>query len=320
MWIWVARFAFLIAGSVAQAQTANEGTPELESCFEAARVADAICSKLPPEQRVHCFAKARAVQLECLDRFLSELPAGSKQTEKPSEAVQSARPANRAPADGRAERSAPEGSAPGDAVGSVPADQALERPDHEPRSAPGPAPSAKLSSTTEEPRGAAQSGTPTNKDDKPVRDPDWVLSETTSPVDYSPLVTAVIHSTSDAKDAPHSFTVRCRARHTEVSLRTNGAWDTSRGSVFPVESQVDQRPVVRQQWSLSADGKMATYKDDAVAFLQSLPEGATLKVVVTPRENVRSEATFRLAGLSAVRQKVAAACKWAPVTATSDRR
>jgi hypothetical protein len=320
MWTWVARFAFLIAGSVAQAQTVTEGTPGLESCFEAARIADAICSKQSPEQRVHCFAKARAIQLECLDRVLSELPAGSKQTEKPSEAARSPPPANGAPTDGRAERSAPKEPAPVDAVGSVPADQALERPDPEPRSTPGPTPSAKLSSTTEEPGAAAQSGTPTNRDDRPVHDPDWVLSETTSPVDYSPLVTAVIHSTSDAKDAPHSFTVRCRARHTEVSLRTNGSWNTSRGSVFPVESQVDQRPVVRQQWSLSADGRMATYKDDAVAFLQSLPEGATLKVVVTPRESVRSEATFRLAGLSAIKQKVAAACKWAPVTATSDRR
>ena len=290
MWTWVARFVFLLAGSVAQAQTANESTPGLESCFEAARVADATCSRLAPEQRVHCFAKARTIQLECLDRILSDLPAGSKQAEKPS-----------------------------DAVGSVPADQALEQPDPETKSAPVPTPSARLSSTTEEPRDAAPP-TPPNRDDKPVRDPDWVFSETTSPVDYSLLVIAVIHPTSSAKDGPNSFTVRCRAQRTEVSLRTNGAWDTSRGGIFPVESQVDERPVVRQQWSLSADGRTAIYKDDAVAFLQSLPEGATLKVVVTPRENVRSEATFRLVGLSAIRQKVAAACKWAPVTTTSERR
>jgi hypothetical protein len=322
---WVARLAFLLAGGVAQAQTANESTPGLESCFEAARVADATCSKLAPEQRVHCFAKARTIQLECLDRILSDLPAGSKQAERPSDTVQSAPPANGAPADEHAERNAPKVAAPVDAVGSVPADQGLERPDPEPKSpepksTSGPTPTATLSSTTEEPGGAARPAMSTDGDDKPVRHPDWVLSETTSPVDYSPLLTAVLHSISSAKDAPSSFTVRCRAQRTEVSLRTNGSWDTSRRGAFPVESQVDELAVVRQQWSLSTDGRMAIYKDDAVAFLQSLPEGATLKVVVTPRENVRSEATFRLVGLSAIRQKVAAACKWAPVTATSDRR
>src|SRR5215471_10909081 len=128
IWTWLARFAFLLAGSAAQAQTANESTPGLESCFEAARVADATCSRQSPEQRVRCFSKARAVQLECLDRVLSELPAGSKQTKRPSDSVQSA---NRTPADGRAERNAPEVSTPADAVGSVAADQVLERADPE---------------------------------------------------------------------------------------------------------------------------------------------------------------------------------------------
>lgn len=48
---------------------------------------------------------------------------------------------------------------------------------------------------------------------------DWVVSETTSPVDYSPLVTALIRSTSQVKDAPNTLTIRCRGQ-----ARTDGAW------------------------------------------------------------------------------------------------
>lgn len=41
MWGWLAGFALFFAGGVAQAQSANEGDSLLESCFHAARVADA---------------------------------------------------------------------------------------------------------------------------------------------------------------------------------------------------------------------------------------------------------------------------------------
>lgn len=41
MWGWLAGFALFFAGGVAHAQSANEGDSLLESCFHAARVADA---------------------------------------------------------------------------------------------------------------------------------------------------------------------------------------------------------------------------------------------------------------------------------------
>ena len=150
------------------------------------------------------------------------------------------------------------------------------------------------------------------RDDAPMPQPDWVVSETTSPVDYSPLVSAVIRSTAGENDGPNSFAVRCRALRTEVSLGTNGAWSVRRGNLLQVDYQIDDRPSIRQQWVLAADGKTATYKDDAVELLRSIPDGAALKIAVADKDNVRREATFQLAGLSAIRQKVAAACKWTP--------
>src|SRR5258707_15529226 len=92
----------------------------------------------------------------------------------------------------------------------------------------------------------------------------WVVSETTSPVDYSPLIAAVIHSTSSEKDAPNTLAVRCRGPRTEFLLRTEGTWGVTRASEVQVDYQINDQPFVRLQWSVSADGKTSSYKDDAV--------------------------------------------------------
>jgi hypothetical protein len=142
----------------------------------------------------------------------------------------------------------------------------------------------------------------------------WVVSETTSPVDYSPLITAVIHSTSSEKDAPNTLAVRCRGPRTEFLLRTEGTWGVTRASEVQVDYQINDQPFVRLQWSVSADGKTASYKDDAVELLRSLPEGARLKISVFDRQGLGQEATFQLTGLDSVRKKIGLACKW-PSTA-----
>ena len=142
----------------------------------------------------------------------------------------------------------------------------------------------------------------------------WVLSETTSPVDYSPLITAVIHSTSSVKDAPNTLAVRCRGLRTELLLRTEGVWRGSRASEVRVDYQINDQPFVRLQWTVSADGATASYKDDAVELLRSLPEGARLKISVFDRRGPGQEATFQLTGLDSVRKKIGLACKW-PSTA-----
>ena len=141
----------------------------------------------------------------------------------------------------------------------------------------------------------------------------WVVSETTSPVDYSPLITAVIHSTSGAKDAPNTLAVGCRGSRTELLLRTERAWRASRAGEVQLDYQINDQPFVRLQWTVSADGKTASYKDDAVGLLRSLPEGARLKISVFVRqEGPGQEATFQLTGLDSVRKKIGLACKWPP--------
>jgi hypothetical protein len=97
---------------------------------------------------------------------------------------------------------------------------------------------------------------------------------------------------------------------TELLVRTDGTWATTRGS----EYQVNDQPAVGLQWILSSDGKTASYKDDPVGFLQSLPDGARLKINVADRTGSSHEATFRIDGWDVVRNRIGAACKWARPT------
>jgi hypothetical protein len=312
MWTRSATVALCLAAGAARAQPANDSMSGLESCIRAARVAEATCSGLPndPIQRADCFVKARAVQLECLDHVLSEAPSQTAAPRPPSE---SARPEPPEALPGRpASKETVRTQQPDVPVGSTsPADQAAKPADVEPPPAPAnlPAPAVDV------PTAAIPANGSVNENVRPPREGDWIISETTSPVDYSPLVTAVLSSTSNTKNGPNTLAVRCRAQHTELSIRTDGTWGATRANELLVDYQISGRPVVRQSWMLSTDRKTATYKDDSVELLRSIPDNATLKIAVTDKGNVRLAATFEPAGLAGLRETIGAACKWSAATA-----
>jgi hypothetical protein len=140
----------------------------------------------------------------------------------------------------------------------------------------------------------------------------WIVSETMSPVDYSPMITAATSSQSVAKDAPAIFMIRCRGQRTDLLVGTEGSWRASRANELQVDLKVNDQPAVRMQWSASSDGRTAIFKDDAVRFLRSLPDGGRIIVSVSDWQGAAHEASFQLTGLDAIRRKIAAACKWTP--------
>jgi len=137
----------------------------------------------------------------------------------------------------------------------------------------------------------------------------WIVSETTSPVDYSPQMTATILSESTAKGAPTSLTVRCRGQRTELLVNTAGTWRPSYNGEFKVAYRIDDQPAVEARWTAFARGRGAVFKGDVIRFVQSLPEGARLSISVYDWQGPAHEATFQMSGLDAVRQKISMACK-----------
>jgi len=140
----------------------------------------------------------------------------------------------------------------------------------------------------------------------------WVVSETLSPVDYGPMITATTASQPVAKDAPATLVIRCRGQGTELMVNTEASWRASRAHELQVDLKVNDQPAVRMQWIASPDGRNAIFKEDAVKFLRSLPDGGRIAVSVSDWQGAAHEASFQLTGLDAVREKVAAACKWPP--------
>jgi hypothetical protein len=341
-------------GRAVCAQPADEGSKMLDTCFEMARTADAICSdpKNGAAERFDCRKKARTAQLECLDHVLPGGSAGTVPPEMPPRTVSPEMPTvtgSPVPA---------ESVSPETPIGTVSAGEPASSLKTPPGIVPPETPTALSSAVRAEPvrdtterleicfqearaadvacidpandtvkrvacfqsARAAQVECLENISHEPPAgsaqnkpaDTAWVVSETTSPVDYSPLITAVIRSTSSVKDAPNTLAVRCRGLRTELLLRMEGTWPASRASEVQVDYQINDQPFVRLQWTVSADGKTASYKDDAVGLLRSLPENARLKISVFDGQGLGQEATFQLTGLNSVRKKIALACKWPP--------
>jgi hypothetical protein len=294
-------------GRAVCAQPADEGSKMLDACFELARVADAICSdaKNGTAERTDCRQKASMAQLECLERVFPGRSAESSPPEMPPRTVSPEMPTVIASPEVPAGTVSPERP-----VGTVAKGGPTSSQKTPPGTGPPETPTAAVS--PEMTTATASPGAPVKRVDIPAKpqDPDWIVSETTSPVDYGPLVTAVIRSTTGLQDAPNTLVIRCLGPRTEILLRTEGTWRAARAGKVQVDYQIDDQPLVRLQWTASADGKTASYGNDAVGFLQSLPEGARLKIKVVDRAGPGHEATFQLAGLDAVRKKIAVPCKW----------
>ena len=138
----------------------------------------------------------------------------------------------------------------------------------------------------------------------------WVISQTTSPIDYSPQITAAISSESAEKDAPSSFAIRCRGQRTELLVSTAGSWRPSNNGEFKVSYRINDQPAIEERWAAFAGGRSAFFKGDVVQFLRSLPEQGRISVSVYDWQGPAHEATFQLSGLEDVRRRIAAACKW----------
>jgi hypothetical protein len=315
----------------------GDGIKGLEDCFRLTRAADAICDRLgnAAGERLDCLDKARKAQLHCIEQVRAglfaapappanidppavgaiplppERPPTAAAPEKAAPAAPAESPIAVAPPDVPAAPLTPEKPA-GPAV--PPERPVVTPPPEKPVAvAPPDMPAAPLVPAT--PVGPPAPASSAKAADRPAVSPNsgWVVSETTSPVDYSPLTVAVMRLRGGPQDAPNALGIRCRGLRTELLVRTDGTWRATRGGEVAVSYQIDDQLPIKLWWSMSADAKSAGYQDDAIGLLRSLPEGGRLKITVLDAAGSGHEATFQLAGLDAVRRKIAAACKWAPV-------
>ena len=136
----------------------------------------------------------------------------------------------------------------------------------------------------------------------------WLVSETTSPVDYSPIVTATTSARGGADAASMRLSIYCRGGRTELAIA--GPATSSRGDEYALSYRVNDDPPVQLAATAPSFGAGAAFSGDVVRLLQSLPEQGEIVIRLSTRTGAAQEGHFPLGGLKSVREKLATACKW----------
>lgn len=283
--------ASILAGT-AVADPADQIIRGLDECFVQARTVDSICESLTgnASARLACLQTSRNARQECLDHLRAGL-ADSTPPASPEPVPPAKAPPEAAPEPGTPAPQAAEG------IGSVSHGPPRDMPQDENMRAPAKpsAPAAIPPSPPQEPRTLSAPG--------------WIVSATASPVDYSPSLTAELRSATESRtDAPSALVLRCRAARTGVTIRTQGMWVRTRGGDIEIVIMNDERPAEHLRWRLSADGRSATPAEDAAKIVQGLSDGR-LSIAVNDARGEAGRSTFELAGIQAVRDKLAATCR-----------
>jgi hypothetical protein len=141
----------------------------------------------------------------------------------------------------------------------------------------------------------------------------WIISQTSSPLDYSPIATATISSHEVDGGGATQFSIRCREGRTEIVV--TGPAITGRGDDYAVSYRVSGGQPVQIAATTPAFGGGIAFKADAVALIQSLPGDGEFVLHLSPHVGPSQDAIFSLAGLERVRARIAAPCRWPHVIA-----
>lgn len=150
--------------------------------------------------------------------------------------------------------------------------------------------------------------------DRPARgEGNWIVSETTSPIDYTPIVTATTLAHGGAENSLTRLTINCRGGRTELSV-SGPALPRGNPDFFIIYRINDTQPL-QVAGGAASFGSGIAFRADIVQFLHSLPDEGGLNVRLVSRAGTAFEGQFALAGLKVVRDRVAVACKWPNVVA-----
>ena len=141
----------------------------------------------------------------------------------------------------------------------------------------------------------------------------WIVSETRSPVDYSPIAIATA-SSGGPDGAVLQLSIQCRGGRTEMVI---GSPAVTRRAEDPVVSYtLNNGQPVAVAVGISASGSGLAMKGDVVGFLASLPDRGDVAFRITSRQGEATEGRYALPALKALLPRMAGPCKW-PIAATT---
>jgi len=136
----------------------------------------------------------------------------------------------------------------------------------------------------------------------------WIVSETTSLVDYSPIATATTFSRDGPSEPAMKLSISCRGGRTELIVAGSGI--SGRSDDYAISYRINDGQPLQVAAAVPALGAGVAFAGDVVRLLQSLSDGGSLSIHLARRAGTARAGMFSLAGLETVRAKMAAACKW----------
>jgi hypothetical protein len=144
----------------------------------------------------------------------------------------------------------------------------------------------------------------------------WIVSETTSPVDYTPVVIATASSDGGPDGVTLQLSIQCRGGRTDLVI--DGPVFTRRAEDYLVSYGVNDGQSVVVAAGTPASGTGLAIKGDVVRLLASLPDQGEVAFRVTTRQGAALEGRYALAGLKIVLDRLAVSCRW-PTAAGAPR-
>jgi hypothetical protein len=144
----------------------------------------------------------------------------------------------------------------------------------------------------------------------------WLVSETTSPLDYTPVAIATASSGGGPDGATLQLSIQCRGGRTDLVIA--GPALTRRGENYVVSYAVDDGQPVVVAAGTPASGTGVAIKGDVVRLLASLPDRGDVTFRLAARQGAAVEGRYALASLKTVRDRLTVPCKW-PTAAGAPR-
>jgi hypothetical protein len=146
----------------------------------------------------------------------------------------------------------------------------------------------------------------------------WFVTETTSPLDYSPVAIATATAAAGADGATMSLSVQCRGGRTDIVVA--GAAIQRGREDATVSYMLNAGPEVPVAVGVARSGNGLAFRLDTVGLMLSLPDDGDVTVRIAGRQGSTVEGKFSLAGLAKARAKIAATCKWPLATGAAQSR
>jgi hypothetical protein len=160
---------------------------------------------------------------------------------------------------------------------------------------------------------ASENALAQNVSQSPSATGNWIISETTSPVDYTPVVVVITRSRDSVESSAMELSISCRSGRTYLVVK--GQTISGRGDDDAISYRINGDKSVQVGAGSPSSATGAAFQGDIIRLLQSFPDEGEIAIRLAPRSGSASEGYFSLSGLKAVRNKLAAACKWPQATA-----